>query len=202
MKKQLLYLLLLLLAGCAQQPDPQTIAHSSIAWSEHRQQLSALSQWSLSGKLAVFIGKERKTANIFWQQKNSDYRIELTSFIGTTLLRIEKNKHGVQLTNNDGETFTGEDTENLLKELSPQLSFPVSSLQQWIKGNPIGASYQLNEQQLVSDLLGKDTSDKFWTVNYQRYQDVNGTPLPQKLEMQQGQMRIKISINQWQLKVN
>lgn len=199
MKKYLVYMLLLLLTGCAQHPDVETTPISSQPWQQHKTQLTNLSSWTLTGKLAVFIGKDRQSANLFWQQKNDNYQIELTSFIGTRILSIHKDNQGVTLVNNDGETFTGEDTESLLNKLAPQLSLPVSSLQQWIKGNPINASYQLNEQQLVSELLGKDKQEKFWAVNYQQYRSVKDIILPSKLEMKQGQIRIKIAVNQWQL---
>ncbi|MDA7746044.1 lipoprotein insertase outer membrane protein LolB [Psychromonas sp.] len=202
MKNFLLLFLIITLTGCSllNNEDPETEQVQKVmSWEEHQKQLQALTTWSLTGKFAVFIGKERQTANLHWQQQQENYTIQLTSFIGTRILQIKKNQNGVEIINNDGEIFTGENATILIQELSPGLNLPISALQEWIKGNPSNATYQLNEQDQVINLIGQDIENAFWSVNYQQYQSFSGYQLPTKLNLTKNDIRVKIAINQWNL---
>ena len=157
MKNIFTLLFVLMLSGCSvfSEPEPELAPEGvSLTWETHQQSIATLSKWSITGKLAIFLQDERETANLYWEQNEDNYNIELTSFIGTRILTIKKNKHGVEIINNDGDTFTGNNAEQLIQEISPGLNLPISALQQWIKGNPIDATYTLNEQQRVNTLLG------------------------------------------------
>lgn len=171
----------------------------NLNWAEHQQKISALSKWEITGKLAIFLKDERETANLYWEQNGNNYNIQLTSFIGIRILTIKKNKQGIEIINNDGDRFTGNNAEVLMQEVSPGLHLPISALQEWIKGNPINATYTLNEEQRVDSLLSGDLNNGFWQVSYQQYQYFSGFSLPRKLDLKRGNLRLKIAINQWQL---
>lgn len=191
------------LFGCTQfnNFDNETLPElTKLTWNEHQEKIQQLKTWTLTGKLALFFDGDRQTANLHWQQKNENYTIQLTSFIGTHVLKITKNEQGVEIINNDGEKFTGQDANSLIKTLSPNLALPISALQQWIKGNPEAASYELNAEQRVSNLLGKDANDGLWIVSYQQYQASSKYILPRKIELKQNKMRVKIAVNQWKIK--
>lgn len=190
---------LLFLSGCSLLSEQNNDEVKTVDWAEHKQHLENISHWQISGKLAMFIGKERQSANLHWQQKGENFTIDLTSFIGTRMVRVKKDQQGVEIINSDGKTFTGNNAETLIAELAPGVVFPVSELQQWVKGNPVDASYQLNEQHLVNDLLGKDKLNKIWSVHLSQYKDDIGIFLPYNVELNRGDVRIKIRINQWQV---
>lgn len=200
MKKILSFLFIIALSGCSQFDHSNSDEASqlmTVAWDQHKQKLEQIKNWSLSGKIAIYIEKERQSANLHWRQTGEDYSIQLTTFIGTRILQVTKNSEGVEIINDEGEKFVGQDASTLIRELSPGLDLPIASLQQWIKGNPVDASYQLNDQQLVSDLLGKDENSGLWAVNYQQYQLYGNNLLPRKIELKQDHIRVKIAINQW-----
>ena len=191
-----------MLSGCSLFDDSDyqnPTEGDTIPWQKHQQKLQALSTWTLTGKLAIFLKDERETANVYWQQHGNNYTIELTSFIGTRILSIKKNALGVEVINNDGDIFTGQDTEILIQKIVPGLNLPVSALQQWIKGNPVNASYTLNKQNRVTTLSGKEIDNSIWQVSYQQYQAFSEVVLPRKLNLNRDNIRLKISINQWQL---
>lgn len=202
MKNIFTLLFVLMLSGCSifSEPDPELPPEGiNLTWETHQQTISTLSTWSITAKLAIFLENERETANLYWQQNQDDYNIELTSFIGTRILSIKKNIHGVEIINNDGNTFTGNNAERLIQEISPGLNLPISALQQWIKGNPVNASYTLNEQQRVSTLLGENLDRGAWQIKYQQYQYFSGIALPRRLDLKRDALRLKIAINQWQI---
>lgn len=190
-------LLTLLMAGCAQ--IPEEIPAQKISWLSHQQQLENLTDWSLSGKLAIITPEERHSLNIYWAQSGNDLHITLTTFLGMTVLDIKKTAIGTQIINNNGEHFFGEDSEALIKQLSG-LVIPIDVLQQWIKGNPSDASYLLNKNNQVESLAGQDPKNAYWSINYQQYTRVQGIYLPQKLQLKRLNLRLKFAISQWQLK--
>lgn len=201
MKKILLLLFVIMLSGCSQfASDVDDVPLSTnFTWEQQQQQLQQLDHWSLTGKLAIFLDKDRQTANIYWKQQGDNYSIQLTTFLGTRILQVTKNEQGVEIINNDDQVFTGQDANTLIKQLSPGLDLPIAALQQWIKGNPASASYQLNDQQQVRDLLGLDASQNLWEVSFQQYQNFSGIALPNRVDLKRDNIRVKIAINQWKV---
>ena len=201
MKKILLLLFVIMLSGCSQfASDVDDVPLSTnFTWEQQQQQLQQLDHWTLTGKLAVFLDKDRQTANIYWKQQGDNYSIQLTTFLGTRILQVTKNEQGVEIINNDDQVFTGQDANTLIKQLSPGLDLPIAALQQWIKGNPASASYQLNDQQQVRDLLGLDASQNLWEVSFQQYQNFSGIALPNRVDLKRDNIRVKIAINQWKV---
>lgn len=190
-------LLTLLMTGCAQ--VPQQPPAQKVSWLIHQQQLENLTDWSLSGKLAIITPEERHSLNIYWAQSGNDLHIALTTFLGATVLDIKKTPSGTQITDNNGEHFFAEDSEALIKRLSG-LVIPIDLLQQWIKGNPRDASYQLNKNNQVASLTGDTLKNAYWSINYQQYTRVQGLYLPQKLQLKRLDLRLKFAISEWQLK--
>ena len=202
MKKLLSLIFIITLSGCSQFNNSDSEDNTLLTnqtWEQQQQALQQLDHWTLTGKLAIFLESDRQSANIYWQQQGDDYSIQLTTFIGTRILQVTKNEQGVEIINNDDEVFTGQDANTLIKQLSPGLDLPIAALQQWIKGNPANASYQLNDQQQVSELLGLDASQNLWEVDFQQYQVFSGSVLPTKVNLKRDDIRVKIAINQWKV---
>ncbi|WP_166372176.1 lipoprotein insertase outer membrane protein LolB [Psychromonas sp. SA13A] len=202
MKKLLSLIFIITLSGCSQFNNSDSEDNTLLTnqtWEQQQQALQQLDHWTLTGKLAIFLESDRQSANIYWQQQGDDYSIQLTTFIGTRILQVTKNEQGVEIINNDDEVFTGQDANTLIKQLSPGLDLPIAALQQWIKGNPANASYQLNDQQQVSELVGLDASQNIWEVDFQQYQVFSGTLLPTKVNLKRDDIRVKIAINQWKV---
>ena len=192
-KGAILFLFTFLLVGCAQIPEPQTVS-----WLTHKQQLENLNDWSFSGKLAFITPQERHSLNIRWKQSSNNFHITLTTFLGATVLDLEKTPFGTQIVDNDGNLFFGEDAEVLIKQLSG-LVIPVAALQQWIKGNPNNAAYQLNTDDQVASLAGIDPENTPWSINYSDYKNTQGISLPHKLQLKRSDLRLKFSISRWKI---
>ena len=73
---------LLLLAGCAT-TQPQ---RDQVNWNQERTRLEQLTHWQLSGKMAIITPQQKGSARLNWQQDGEDYRLNLTSLIGTSIL--------------------------------------------------------------------------------------------------------------------
>ena len=124
--------------------------------------------------------------------------IALTSFLGTTVVDLRKTPFGTQIVDNDGNLFFGEDAEVLIEELTG-LVIPVDALQQWIKGNPSNATYQLNSDNQVASLAGVDPKNTPWSITYSDYKNTQGISLPHKLQLTRPELRLKFAISQWKV---
>lgn len=197
MKLRFFYLLLpLLFMGCAQTPTTEPKQNSS--WEAHQTQLDQLTHWSFSGKLAVITPEQRNSVNIHWQQSDQDFEIYLTTFLGLSVLEIQKTAGETVIIDDDGKRYVSDNSEQLINQLSG-MEIPIEHLQQWIKGNPSKASYQLDEYQQVTSLLGGSPESGIWTINYSDYRNINNTNLPHKLQLTRGTLRLKFVISKWQL---
>ncbi|MFT6925997.1 MAG: outer membrane lipoprotein LolB [Psychromonas sp.] len=188
--------LILMLAGCAQIPTPPPTETAD--WSAHQQQLDELTDWSLSGKVAIITPEERHSLNIYWQQSGDDFHITLSSFLGSTILDINKTALGTRIIDDKGKVYFGKNAQTLITQLSG-IELPVDVLQQWIKGNPSGAVYQLNENNQLVSLTGQDNQDDNWSIDYNNYKTVQQTSLPHQLQLKRQDLLIKFAIRKWLL---
>jgi outer membrane lipoprotein LolB len=197
MKKYCIYILLsVLIVGCAQIPDQASLGNAD--WQNHQQQLEKLTHWSLSGKVAIITAQKRHSLNIHWQQSGANYHIILTNFLGSTILDVQKTPLGTQVTDAKGKVYFGSDTQQLITQLSG-MDLPVDVLQQWIKGNPSEALYQLDDKNLLLSLQGQDNDNANWSIEYKNYKTIQQINLPHQLQLKGEDLRLKFAISRWQI---
>ncbi|PSW13959.1 outer membrane lipoprotein LolB [Photobacterium sanctipauli] len=190
----LLPLLFTVLAGCATQA-PQT---SSTDWESHQAELEKLDSYQAKGKLG-YKGSQRFGANLIWEtQPNKDHLL-LTSFLGSTLLKLDAAPNQVTLVNNEGKTFQGTDAQALIQQLT-DINLPIEQMRDWLIGLPTAAdTYQLNGEGRVG-YLAKQIDDKLWQLDYNEY-DYSVTPgLPKRMVLSTTGVSITLVINNWSIK--
>ena len=198
MKYRFFYLLIsFFFMGCAQIPSQKSQQNNS--WDMQQQSLVALSDWSLTAKLAVITPKERNSVNMFWQQSQQGFHINLTTFLGLTVLDVKKEGGKTTIIDNNGKSYSSRNTEALIEELSG-IVLPIEQLQQWIKGNPEDAHYKLDENYQVIHLVSSDEEDDKWSINYSGYHTTNNINLPHRLQLKRKDLRLKIARSNWNVK--
>jgi outer membrane lipoprotein LolB len=197
MKFRFFYLLFpLFFTGCAQLPHKEIKTNNS--WESQRNQLEQLTDWSLTGKLGIFSPEGRESVNINWQQSANSFHIRLSTVLGINVLDIQKVDDNLIII--DGEKYISKDPEHLITDLSGMV-LPIKQLQQWIKGNPSGASYQLDDNNHLISLLGGTPTTGFWLINYADYRTIKNINLPYKLQLTSGDLRLKFRISNWEIPV-
>ena len=196
MKLRILYLLLpFFFTGCAQLPD--TPIQKNNSWEIHQTQLNQLTHWTISGKLGVFSPNGRDSVDLYWQQSGQDFHIRLTALLGLKSVDIQKRGDKTVIIDKDGQQHVSNNTEQLVTELTG-IVLPIAHLQQWIKGNPVAANYQLDENQLVSSLIGGNKVSGLWSIDYLDYRTINHTNLPHKMQLIRNDLRLKFAISRWE----
>ena len=187
----LLLVAALLATGCVTTPQPQ---RSQVNWTQERTRLEQLDHWQLSGKLAIITAKEKGSARLNWQQDGDDYRLNLTSLIGTHILELTRQHGQLTLVDREGKVHQSDNASELVYELTGW-DLPIDGLPLWIKGLPGSADFTLNPDQSLASVKDGD-----WQIDYQSYQDQDGYRLPQQLSLQGEGTRIKLQVNEWSLK--
>ncbi|WP_429178964.1 lipoprotein insertase outer membrane protein LolB [Aeromonas salmonicida] len=180
---------LLLLAGCTT-TQPQ---RDQVNWQKERTRLEQLSHWQLSGKMAIITAQQKGSARVNWQQNGDDYRLNLTSLIGTHILELSRSNGEITLIDNEGNPHQSQDAEALIYQLTGW-NIPVQGLPEWIKGLPGKAEFELNPDSSLASVR-----DGQWQIVYGDYRDQDGYRLPHLLTMTGQGSRLKLQINQWTL---
>jgi len=189
-----LWILLALLSACAgiTQQEP-----TSAGWKTHSKQLTALHQWTASGKLALRTAQASESATIVWQQHYQATHLQLSGPLGIGATTIESDGQHLDIRQGDELQSLDISTPDAILT-NTGLDLPLSTLTYWLKGLPApdSAIQQLDvnpQTQLLQSLRQDD-----WEVQFQRYGQFEGFVLPVRMQIQRGGTRAKIVISQWQ----
>ncbi|KEQ18852.1 hypothetical protein GZ78_01945 [Endozoicomonas numazuensis] len=192
-------LLTLWLSGCVTAPKPEA-AHSESQrqslWKTHQQQLKALDDWSLKGRLGLRVPGQSGSLSLEWQQNNGQYLIYLDGPLGQSVAKIKGQSGAVEL-EASGQRYSGVSPEGLLFELTGW-DLPVSLLRYWVVGLPSPESdsnIQLNNQGYPALI-----SQQGWQVEYLQYKDFSGVTLPARIKVRQGEVQATLFARSWELK--
>lgn len=191
----------LVLAACTTtKPSGPATNPTSPQWRAHEQAVQQLDQYQTRGSFAYLSDQKKVYARFFWQQYSPDrYRLLLTNPLGSTELDLNVQKNVVQLTDNQGKRYVSDNAEEMIRKLTG-MAIPLDNLRQWMLGLPGEANdFKLDDQYRLNSLTYQQGSQT-WTVDYQDYNDSLKPQLPNRLELKQGDQRIKLKMDNWTLK--
>ncbi|BBO62602.1 lipoprotein insertase outer membrane protein LolB [Serratia marcescens] len=191
----------LVLAACTTtKPTGPTTSPTSPQWRAHEQAVQQLSTYQTRGSFAYLSDQKKVYARFFWQQFSPErYRLLLTNPLGSTEMDLNVQKNVVQLTDNQGKRYVSDNPEEMIRKLTG-MAIPLNNLRQWMVGLPGEASdFALDDQYRLSKLTYQQ-GGQTWKVDYQSYSTEVQPTLPNRLELQQGDQRIKLKMDNWTLK--
>jgi outer membrane lipoprotein LolB len=198
-KAWLFILLITLINGCATMISTSTPSSSKTPadWQTRLNALSSIPYWQLKAKIAIIANNQANSAYVDWQQQKRNYTISLMGPLGMNSLTLKGSPGHVSLKNSSQQPFTAATPEKLIEKVWG-LNFPVSNLYYWIRAIPApDSSYQtrFNQNGQLTQL-----AQQGWLINYQNYLPANQYHLPTFLTLSHEQIKIKVSIYQWQVK--
>lgn len=189
-------LLISLLAGCVSPPKPQ----QEIDRDNHQAQLAQFTHWQIKGRLAFKSSEEKFSASLKWDQKDLVYKLNLTSMIGTSLMKMEGQPGFSKLIADDKE-YTDRNASRLVKRVTGW-NIPVERLSVWVKGqHQAKDQISFDEYGLITSMQPQCKGCQAWQLNYSKYAQVEGIWLPHQIELmniEQPDNQIKIRIHTWQ----
>ncbi|MFZ5593973.1 MAG: lipoprotein insertase outer membrane protein LolB [Pseudomonadota bacterium] len=187
-----------ILAACSTAPvrSPERTAMTDALEQARRQFLMSLHDWALTGRIAVHNESENWNATLRWTQQQDAYALRLMGPLGQGAVQLEGGGDGVMMRLADGQTFTAQDAEALLRERLGW-NMPVAGLRYWVLGlaDPrFEAGKELDE---AGRPLWLEQSG--WRVEFSRYAPVNGVDLPHKLALNNPHLQVRLVIDRWEL---
>ena len=188
-------MLLLVAAGCATRPQIP-VPEAESAWLEHRDALEALRDWQVKGRVALRTEDEGWSAGFDWRQRGENYRIRLRGPFGRGAVELNGDRHGVWLKRADQPAVFAVNPEALLQQQTGW-RLPVTGLGAWLRGLPVNGSEPVVQLDAQGRLL--HIGQNGWLIDYQRYMDSNGLPLPKKLRLSRDSVQVRFVLDDWQI---
>lgn len=187
------FLLLLLLAGCATVPQkPASISD----WNEVKRQRQALAQWEIGGRAAVATGDDGWNAGMSWKQDGGTSELKLQGALGIGGVRVRTDGESLEITTSKGESLSGQEARAML-ENQLGLILPLRAMRFWLLGVPEPGEPALVQLDDAGRLGQLNQSD--WTIHYDQYQDRKGAWLPGRVRLEQGNVKVRVVIDRWEL---
>jgi len=185
--------LLFFISACSILPDEST---KNVEWEQHNLQLLRIHTFQATGKIGYRGPDETISLRFYWKHTDKKSELRLINFLGSTVLQLTMTPNGSTVITNDGQRFENQDPNLLFAKLTG-MEFPVSQMKNWIKGQPNQAdSYTFNDTNTLHTLT-KESNGRVWRLNYNRYQDKDGLPLPYQMTLKSTDIQIKIIVSQW-----
>jgi len=180
-----LFLTTLLLGGCAATPHLQSSRSAA-----------EFSDWQLNGRIALTHGDQGWHASLLWQQRADRYQVKVSGPLGQGGFQLAGDERGVVLIDAEGNASFARDGDALLLQTTGW-HLPVTGMRYWVRGLPVPET----EATRVYDESGRlsHLEQSGWSIDYQRYQLVEGAAVPAKMQLAREDIDVRLVINQWQL---
>jgi outer membrane lipoprotein LolB len=129
------------------------------------------------------------------QQSQQTYTLSLVGPLTSGSAEIKAQAGSVRMETSKGEVLQANDAQSLLAKKFG-LNLPVQHLYYWLRGLPVpGLGFSNSPSQGTYHHIAQAG----WSIDYQDYQKVSGYLLPKRLQINRGDLTLKLSINHWQL---
>ncbi len=209
-------LVTLSLAGCTSLTTPLIQSSAEKArqvqapeqWLARQAVVADINRFTLKGRVALINDATRFSANFLWQQRGNNTSLRLTSFLGSTLVKLDVTPQGAVLIDDQGRRFSGSDPTTLLERLT-DVTLPIEQMVKWIKGQVTPEnSYELTKDNRLAVLYQYHSPlrNPGWQVTYNAYDPKTNNLLPSRISMINtlanpniGEQRVNLVISEWTL---
>lgn len=178
------------LGGCATTPvsrDTPAVVPPAVA--------PALSEFSLTGRVAVRYEDQGFSANLRWQHAPQSDDLLILSPLGQGLAQITRDAAGVTLQTSDRRQLQAADAEQLTQQ-ALGWRLPLRGLGSWAVGAPAPGEVSNLQRDARGHTLSFEQDG--WHIAYDGYQTVDGFSLPTRLELTRPDLEIKLIVDAWQ----
>lgn len=186
-----------LLAACGGLPVHAPVGTpDEAAWETRHAALASLDAWELEGRVGIVNGEDSGSGSMDWKQQGSVLSFDFHAPLGAGALHIEGDATGLRVRSSRGDDFvTTDPDEDVARRL--RVPLPVLSMRYWMLGLPDPSGPYEKSVDARGELVM--LKQRGWKVDYQEYSDVRGFALPVLLTLEEGDVRIKVAVNQWTL---
>ena len=190
----IIVLLAVLGSGCAGPAERPTMPR--VDWLERRDMLREIEEFRREGRLALNTGRRGYSGTVSWEQNDDIVDFRFRGPFGVGGFRIHGDPEQLRVKTTAGEEFLLRDPELEMTERFGW-SLPVHSMRYWILGvsDPgLPATEVPDDEGLLESM-----EQAGWMVTYETYAETEGLLLPRKLDMERGDVRIRVMSDRWDI---
>jgi len=182
--KRCLWLMLLVLSGCATTPKPAaSITGNTTATA------ASLTSWMASGRIGINSPAQSGSGSLEWRQQRADSQVTLRGPAGMGGLIVALHGTQLQVSASDGSTYDAQAARLALQQRLG-VSLPLEALSSWLRGVPAAGDFQWLDAGLTLQQFG-------WLIHYADWAQQNSLRLPIRLTLSQDQVRVTLKIREW-----
>ena len=195
-----LVLAMVVLFGCATAPPreaPAAVdpAHAQARQQARQEQLQAIPDWSMQGRIALSVGDRGGSGRLDWQQHGPAFKVSLAAPVTRQGWSLAGRPGGARLDGLEGGSRSGEDAAALLLEATGW-PIPVGRMADWVRGvAAAGDAVEFGADGRLRRLVAAG-----WTVDYQEWQAMAGPwpEMPRRLQAVRGEARVRLVVDGWE----
>jgi len=194
-----LIFVILALNACTGVPSKQAPAGNKAAYQGRAENLGAISEWGLVGRISLDDGDRGGSGRLQWQVKTDSSELDFHGAMGRGAWHLQINPAGAVLQEANGSEQTAADANALIQD---RVGWPISvdALQWWVRG--LAAPGAIEDERIDDQGLLVSLDQFGWSVNFSRYASVDGVVLPKRLNASRDNYRVKLAISHWRMAGN
>lgn len=187
---------LLLLAGCSLTPQQRELGptEKGAAYARHEAQILGIESFQVDGRAASAELGFR--ADLRWLERaDRHYELRLAGPFGAGAVELRGDPYLVEVRSSEGVQQTA-DPEGWIRNRYGW-TLPISGLRYWALGIPnpqLPSQPSLDAQGRLASLIQSG-----WKLTYSEYRREGEYDLPRRFEADNGQVRLKLLIDRWNL---
>lgn len=180
--------LVLVLGGCATVPTTPTAAVDP----------GRLREWRATGRMALAVDGRGGSGSFTWQQRDLATTLSIRGPLGAGAMQIVAEGESIAATDGEGRSVDTEPARAMLRErLGADL--PIAELRYWMLGLPAPDSPA--EVAVAAGTPSRVIEQSGWRIGYDAFRPTDGLSLPARFSAVQGDVRLKVVIDDWTLPV-
>lgn len=158
--------------------------------------LREIEEFRMEGRLALNTGRRGYSGTVSWEQNDDIVDFRFRGPFGFGGFRIHGDLDQLRVKTTAGEEFLLRDPELEMTERFGW-SLPVHSMRYWILGvsDPSLPSSEVPDAQGLLESMEQGG----WLVRYDSYGEAGGLLLPRRLDMERGEVRIRVMTDRWEI---
>ncbi|TWT20044.1 outer membrane lipoprotein LolB [Luteimonas marina] len=188
-----------LLSACASRPTRAPAPVDREQAQRADAQRAAVSDWRLSGRVAISNGRQGGSGRLDWTQRGGRYDISLAAPVTRQSWRLSGDAASARLEGIEGGPRESGDVEDLLRA-STGWDIPVRALVDWVRGvaAPVDAHGPARVAHGAGDLPTR-IEQAGWEIEYRDWYEAGiGQPaLPKRIEARRDEARVRLVVDGW-----